>query len=45
MNQSSPIVWFGFERRPALGLVGWLAACLVWKRVRFRLEVAWIKSE
>jgi hypothetical protein len=26
MNQSSPILWFRFERRLALDLVGWLAA-------------------
>ena len=25
MNQSSPVLWFRFERRLALGLVGWLA--------------------
>jgi hypothetical protein len=28
MNQSSPILWFRFERRLALGLVGRLAASL-----------------
>ena len=26
MNQSSPVLWFRFERRLALGLVRWLAA-------------------
>jgi len=26
MNQSSSVLWFRFERRLALGLVGWLAA-------------------
>lgn len=29
MNQSSSILWFRFERRLALGLVGWLAACFL----------------
>ena len=29
MNQSSPILWFRFERRLALGLVGRLAAASV----------------
>ena len=29
MNQSSPVAWFRFEPRLALGLVGWLAVCFV----------------
>ena len=29
MNQSSTILWFRFERRLALGLVGWLVACFL----------------
>jgi translocator protein len=29
MNQSSPGLWFRYERRLALGLVGWLAACFL----------------
>jgi len=29
MNQSSPILWFRFERRLALGLVGRLVACFL----------------
>jgi tryptophan-rich sensory protein len=29
MNLSSTILWFRFERRLALGLVGWLAACFL----------------
>ena len=29
MNQSSPVAWFRFERRLALGLVGWLVACFL----------------
>ena len=29
MNQSSPVAWFRFDRRLALGLIGWLAACFL----------------
>jgi translocator protein len=29
MNQSSPILWFRFDRRVAFGLIGWLAACFL----------------
>ena len=29
MNQSSPILRFRFDRRLALGFIGWLAACFL----------------
>ena len=29
MNQSSPVLWFRFDRRLALGLVGWLVVCFL----------------
>jgi len=38
MNQGSPVTWFRFERRLALGLVGWLAACFLAERDLYVLD-------